>query len=289
MNFYIGSMVYQLKLHHGLGVNYMLIEKKVMATRKIMKKSNKYNYFEGKQITDPDTGKRVYEISSYRLPSVTTILGATKNTEFLTKWKAKVGEAEADRIKNVSSARGTSMHKFLESFITDVGYDDLTELGQAALPMAKKIMEIGLAPVEEYYGSEVTLHYPGLYAGQTDLICNHNGMETVVDFKQANRPKKKEWIEDYYLQIAAYAMAHDYVYGSEIKQGVIMVCTPDLYYQEFKVEGPELRRWKHEFLKRLDMFHELQHDEKERTTPMKAEDFNDRSNEMGNRPGSTKE
>ena len=247
-----------------------------------MKKSSKYNYIDGKQITDPDTGKRVYEISSYRLPSVTTILGATKNTEFLTKWKAKVGEQEADRIKNVSSARGTSMHKYLESFITDVGYDDLTELGQAALPMAKKIMEIGLAPVEEYYGSEVTLHYPGLYAGQTDLICNHNGMETVVDFKQANRPKKKEWIEDYYLQIAAYAMAHDYVYGSEIKQGVIMVCTPDLYYQEFKVEGPELRSFKHKFLKRLDMYHDLVHDEKERTTPMKEEDFNDRSNEMGN-------
>jgi len=254
-----------------------------------MKKNNKYNYLEGKQITDPDTGKRVYEISSYRLPSVTTILGATKNTEFLTKWKAKVGEEQAERIKNVSSARGTSMHKFLESFITDVGYDDLTELGQAALPMAKKIMEIGLAPVEEYYGSEVTLHYPGLYAGQTDLICNHNGMETVVDFKQANRPKKKEWIEDYYLQIAAYAMAHDYVYGSQIKQGVIMVCTPDLYYQEFKVEGPELRRFKHAFLKRLDMYHDLINDEKERTTPMKAEDFNDGSNEMGNRPSSSKE
>ena len=240
-----------------------------------MKKSNKYNYIDGKQITDPDTGKRVYEISSYRLPSVTTVLGATKNTDFLKKWKAKVGEENAERIKNVSSARGTSMHKFLESFITDVGYDDLTELGQAALPMAKKIMEIGLAPVEEYYGSEVTLHYPGLYAGQTDLICNHNGMETVVDFKQANRPKKKEWIEDYYLQIAAYAMAHDYVYGSQIKQGVIMVCTPDLYYQEFKVEGPELRRYKHAFLKRLDMYHDLIHDEKERTTPMKAEDFNE--------------
>ena len=93
-----------------------------------MKKSDRYNYLEGKQITDPDTGKRVYEISSYRLPSVTTILGATKNTEFLTKWKAKVGEEQAERIKNVSSARETSMHNFLESFITDVGYDDLTEL-----------------------------------------------------------------------------------------------------------------------------------------------------------------
>ena len=238
-----------------------------------MKKSNKYNYFEGKQITDPDTGKRVYEINSYRHPSVTTILGATKNQEFIKQWKAKVGEKEADRIKNVSSARGTSMHKFLESFITDVGYDDLTELGQAAKPMAEKIMEVGLAPVTEYFGSEVTLHYPGLYAGQTDLVCLHNDLETVVDFKQANRPKKKEWIEDYYLQIAAYAMAHDYVYGSQIRQGVIMVCTPDLYYQEFRITDHELRTWKHKFLKRLDMYHELVFSEKERTTPMKAEDF----------------
>ena len=241
-----------------------------------MKKSNKYNYMEGKQITDPDTGKRVYEISSYRLPSVTTILGATKNTEFLKKWKAKVGEEQAERIKNVSSARGTSMHKFLESYVTGVGYDDLTELGCQARPMANKIMEIGLAPVEEYYGSEVTLHYPGLYAGQTDLVCSHNGVETVVDFKQANRPKKEEWIEDYYLQIAMYAMAHDYVYGSKIEQGVIMVCTPDLYYQEFKTQGASLRAWKHKALKRIDMYNELMHDEKERTTPMKAEDFDDK-------------
>jgi genome maintenance exonuclease 1 len=88
-------------------------------------------------------------------------------------------------------------------------------------------------------------------------------METIVDFKQANRPKKQEWIEDYYLQIAAYAMAHDYVYDSKIQQGVIMVCTPDLYYQEFKIQGIELRRWKHKFLKRLDMYHDLIHDEKE--------------------------
>ena len=240
---------------------------------KAIKHSDRYNYMEGKQITDPDTGKRVYEISSYRLPSVTTILGATKNTEFLKQWKAKVGEEQAERIKNISSARGTSMHKFLESYVTGVGYDDLTELGCQARPMAEKIMEIGLAPVTEYYGSEVTLHYPGLYAGQTDLVCLHNDLETVVDFKQANRPKKKEWIEDYYLQIAAYAMAHDYVYGSSIRQGVIMVCTPDLYYQEFVINGAELRRYKHSFLKRLDSYYDLIHDEKERATPMKAEDF----------------
>ena len=155
------------------------------------------------------------------------------------------------------------MHKFLESYITGVGYDDLTELGQAAKPMAEKVIEIGLAPVEEYYGSEVTLYYPGLYAGSTDLVCIHNGVDTVVDFKQSNRPKKKEWIEDYYLQIAAYAMAHDYVHDSKIEKGVIMMCTPDLYYQEFVVDGAELRQYKHKFLKRLDMYHELKFDEKE--------------------------
>ena len=155
------------------------------------------------------------------------------------------------------------MHKFLESYVEGVGYDDLTAIGQEAKPMAEKVIEIGLAPVEEYYGSEVTLYYPGLYAGSTDLVCMHDGVDTVVDFKQSNRPKKKEWIEDYYLQIAAYAMAHDYVHDSKIEKGVVMMCTPDLYYQEFVVEGAELRQYKHKFLKRLDMYHELKFDEKE--------------------------
>jgi len=238
-----------------------------------LKKSNKYNYIRGKQLTDPGSGTRVYDIDNYRLPSVTTILGATKNKQFLKDWKAKVGEEEAERIKNVSSSRGTAMHKFLEHHILGTGCVDLTAIGQEARPMADKIIEIGLAPVEEYYGSEVMLHYPGLYAGSTDLVCLHNGKETIVDFKQANRPKREEWIEDYFLQIAMYAMAHDYVYNSKIEQGVIMVCTPDLYYQEFKTEGADLRAWKHKALKRINMYNELIHDEKERAKPMKAEDF----------------
>jgi|TARA_R100000329_G_scaffold25574_1_gene24112 genome maintenance exonuclease 1 len=242
-----------------------------------MKKSNKYNYIQGKQITDHGTGTRVYDIDNSRLPSVTTILGATKNTEFLKKWKAKVGEAEADRIKNHSSKRGTSMHKFIESHVTGVGYDDLTAIGQEAKPMAQKIIEIGFTPIEEIYGSEIMLHYPGLYAGSTDLVCLHNDMETIIDFKQANRPKKEEWIEDYFLQIAAYALAHDYTHKSQIRQGVIMVCTPDLYYQEFKIQDEALRSWKHRFLKRLDMYHELKFDEKEQAnTKLTKEDFNER-------------
>ena len=188
-----------------------------------LKKSNNFNYIQGKQITDEESGHRIYDIVGYRLPSVTTILGRTKNQQFLKDWKARVGEQEAERIKNLSSKRGTAMHKFLENHITGVGYDDLTEIGQAAKPMAKKIIEVGLTPVEEYYGSEVTLYYPGLYAGSTDLVCNHNGLDTIIDFKQANRPKKIEWIDDYFLQIAAYCMAHDEVYRSQIRQGIIMI------------------------------------------------------------------
>jgi hypothetical protein len=238
-----------------------------------LKKNNKYTYVDSTRIEDQ--GTRLYDVNGARLPSVTTILGRTKDQQFIKDWKAKVGEAEADRIKNLSSNRGTAMHKFLESYVQGVGYDDLTGLGQEAKAMANKVIDVGLTPVEEYYGSEVTLYYPGLYAGSTDLVCIHNGKDTVVDFKQSNRPKKEEWIGDYYLQIAAYAMAHDYVHGSQIEQGIIMVCTPDLYYQEFVVNGAELRQAKHEFLKRLDMYHDLIQDEKERAkVNITEEDFN---------------
>ena len=239
---------------------------------KPIKYNGKYSYITGTRIEDQ--GTRLYDVNGSRLPSVTTILGATKDQQFLKEWKAKVGEKEADRIKNVSSSRGTAMHKFLEHYITGVGYDDLTELGQAAKAMAKKVIDIGLAPVEEYYGSEVTLYYPGLYAGSTDLVCVHNGKDSIVDFKQSNRPKREDWIDDYKMQIAAYAMAHDYVHKSQIEQGIIMVCTPDLYYQEFIVSGAELRRYKHMFLKRLDSYHDLKFDEKEKANvQIKAEDF----------------
>ena len=226
-----------------------------------MKKNNKYNYVDGRQINED--GGRLYDVAGYRLPSVTSILSRTKDQGFLKDWRKKIGDKEADRIMNLSSVRGTAMHKYLESHIQEIGYEDLTDTGRQAKSMAEKVIEIGLAPVDEYYGSEVTMYYPGLYAGQTDLVCMHNGEDAIVDFKQSNRPKKKEWIEDYYLQIAAYAMAHDYVHKSKINKGVIMVCTPDLYYQEFVLTGAELRQYKHKFLKRLDMYHELKFDEKE--------------------------
>ena len=220
-----------------------------------MKKNSKYTYVQASSTTVH--GSRTYDVQGLRLPSVTTILAKTKDQSYLTRWKNKVGYEEAERIKNLSSKRGTAMHKFIEKYIQESGYEDLTPIGVEAKPMAQKIIETGLTPVSEYYGAEVTVHYPGLYAGSTDLVCMHNDMETIVDFKQANRPKEEEWIEDYYLQIAAYAMAHDYVHKSHIRQGIIMVCTPDRYYQEFKMQDAELKRWKHKWLARLDEYHEM--------------------------------
>ena len=150
--------------------------------------SNKYDYVTGTR--HEEHGTRTYDVNGARLPSVTTILGATKNQEFLKEWKAKVGEKKAEEIKNLSSARGTAMHKYLESYIQEIGYEDFTGIGNEAKSMAEKVIEIGLAPVDEYYGSEVTMYYPGLYAGQTDLVCMHNGEDAIVDFKQSNRPNR---------------------------------------------------------------------------------------------------
>ena len=217
-----------------------------------MKKNDKYNYVRVSRSTDQ--GSRTYDVAGTKLPSVTTILARTKDHTYLDRWKAKVGHEEAERIKNLSSKRGTSMHKFIEKHITGAGYDDLTEIGQQAKPMAQKIIDVGLTPISEYYGSEISLYYPGLFAGSTDLVCIHNGKETIVDFKQSNRPKREDWIQDYFLQIGAYAMAHDYVHGSNIEQGVIMVCTPDLYFQEFRFEGDQMRHYRHKFLERLSQF-----------------------------------
>ena len=134
-----------------------------------MKKNTKYSYVPGQRFEHH--GSRTYDFDGTRLPSVTTILAQTKDQSYITRWKDRVGEQEAERIKNHSSKRGTSMHKFLEEHIAGTGYDDLSAIGIEAKPMAKKIIEIGLTPITEYYGSEVTLHYPGLYGGATDLVC----------------------------------------------------------------------------------------------------------------------
>ena len=223
---------------------------------------HKNNYIYPKTVREAIEGKRHYVIKTEKLPSVTTILSATESAEkreALARWRESKGEEIATRIVDESAARGTAMHKILEKYILEQGYVDLTTVGQQAHNMAIRVIEQGLCNVPEYYGTECTLYYPGLYAGQTDLVGVHKGKDAIIDFKQTNKPKKREWIEDYCLQLAAYAMAHNFIYRTKIDKGVTMMCSKDNFYQEFVGEGKEFQKYKHNFLRRVDEYYKTRH------------------------------
>ena len=199
--------------------------------------------------------ERHYEIGSEKLPSVTTILAATasdEKRESLAKWKLKVGDSKADEIKNQAAKRGTAMHSYLEYHLNGQGLLDLSSEGREARDMAQTIIDKGLGDLHEIWGSEVVLHYPGLYAGATDLCGIYQGRDSIVDFKQSNKPKKDEWIDDYKLQLAAYATAHDYVHKTSIEQGVILMVTPDNFFQRFIINGSQFREYKWKWLDMID-------------------------------------
>ena len=203
-------------------------------------------------------GVRKYSIGQEKLPSVTTIISSTQDavkTESLNKWKARVGEVEAERIKNTAATRGTAMHSYLEHHVKGGNVLDLTDVGREARSMGQTIIEKGFPDLEEVWGVECTLFYPGLYAGQTDLCGIYQGRESIVDFKQSNKPKRAEWIGDYKLQLAAYATAHDCIFGTNIEQGVILMCTPDNFFQRFFVNGPEFREWKWKWLQKISDYY----------------------------------
>ena len=221
-----------------------------------MKWNKKFNY--PKSQRELIKGQRHYALNKEKLPSVTTILSETQSDEkkeSLARWKAKVGETEAERIKDSSASRGTNMHLHLERHILGAGHMDLTDEGQVAGDMAQVIIDKGLCDMGEIWGSEVTLFYPNLYAGATDLVGVFDYEDSIVDFKQSNKPKKKEWIDDYFMQLGAYAMAHNCVYDTEITQGVILMCTPDKYFQKFQIKGKEFIKYQHKFLERLDKYY----------------------------------
>jgi hypothetical protein len=223
-----------------------------------MKHNNCYVY--PRTVREMIEGKRHYEINGgEKLPSVTTILSSTQDpekTKSLQAWRDRIGEAAATRIVDEAGIRGTAMHKILENYILKEGYIDLTSVGRKAHNMAMRIIEQGLCNITEYFGLEATLFYPGLYAGATDMIATHKGEMAIVDFKQTNKPKKREWIEDYCLQLAAYAMAHDYVHKTNITKGVIMMCSKDNYYQEFVIAGEEFKKYKYKWLGKISQYYE---------------------------------
>ena len=221
-----------------------------------MKKNNSYRY--PKTQREKIEGKRHYVFDTEKLPSVTTILDATQPEEkkkSLADWAARIGEEAAEKIKSEAAVRGTAMHKILEKYVLEEGYVDQTNVGKQAHNMAIQIIQNGLSDVTEYYGTECTLYYPGLYAGQTDLVGIHKGQDAIIDFKQSNKPKRPEWIGDYKLQLAAYAMAHNILFNTQIKKGVVMMCTKDNYYQQFVIEGEEFKQSMHNFLRRVDEYY----------------------------------
>ena len=222
-----------------------------------MKWNKLYNY--PPCVRSTKDGDRKYEIGKEKLPSVTTILKNTESSEkseSLARWRQKVGENEAERIVNEAARRGTAMHSYLETYIKGGNLVDLTDIGQDASSMGQEIINQGFNDLEEIWGSEVTLYYPELYAGQTDLCGIYQGRESIVDFKQTNKPKKIEWIEDYFLQLAAYAMAHDQVYKTCVEQGVILMCSKDGFFQRFIVNGKNFTRYKHKFLEKIGQFYQ---------------------------------
>lgn len=220
---------------------------------------NKYNYTALKK--ENIDGSRKYVTPDGRhLPSVTTILEATKPEEAkraLANWKKSIGIEKANEIVKESSGRGTRLHKWLENYVKNgiIGEPGSNPYSKQSHTMAKTIIEQGLKNCNEFWGTEVSLYFPEIYAGTTDLVGMHAGDEAILDFKQTNKPKKREWIEDYFLQLAAYANAHNELFGTKIRKGVILMCSKDNEYQEFVVEGNEFDIYSNLWFHRLELYY----------------------------------
>ena len=225
----------------------------------VMKWNNKYNY--PKSSRSIEDGYRKYLLGDNKLPSVTTILSATKSEEekaALANWKERVGIKEANRIKTEASSRGTSMHSYIEDYLRGRINESFFESNEQYKNMAKEIIQKGITGrLDEVYGREETLYYPEQYAGTADMIALYEGRDVIVDFKQANKPKKSDYIQDYFLQLGAYTLAHDVVHGTKMKAGIILLCTKDILFQEFKIEGAELEMYQNLFLGRVKKFYEM--------------------------------
>lgn len=202
---------------------------------------------------------RFYETPQQELVwSVTTILDATKDKSAINSWRDYIGHKQADQIKNEASSIGTRMHKYLEDYIHTSEWPDpgSNPYSKQANRMAQVIKKNALVNVEKIIGSEISLYMPGLYAGTTDLVGYYRSHLAIMDFKQARKPKKDEWVDDYKLQLVAYAEAHNEIFKTDISEGHIFVCTQNCEYQQFDVWPEEYRHWRHEWYNRLYNFYE---------------------------------
>lgn len=187
--------------------------------------------------------------------SVTNILDKTKDKTSLEAWAARVGAAEAERIKNEAAHVGTAMHFVIERFLEGTALPPAEDwLQMRGYEMGHRLINEHFSSLDEVWGSEVPLYYPGKYAGTTDLVGVFRGRPAIVDFKQSLKPKRYEWITDYFHQLSAYALAHDIVYGTEINFGVVLIAVQDGTTQEFTTTGRDFERQKKEWLERVEKF-----------------------------------
>ena len=217
----------------------------------------KFKYNELKQINDSVTRKRVYLTpDGEKLPSVTTILSSTKDMTHLNEWKKRVGEENAKRITTEAAGIGTAMHANLERYLCGMERQPgNNQVHVQANKMAEVIIQNGLKKVDEVWAMEQSLYFPGLYSGTTDLCGVFNGKPAIMDHKQTNKPKKEEWVEDYKLQLVAYAMAHNEVYGTDIKTGVVFMCSRDLQYQQFEVTEETFPKYRDMWLDKVEEYY----------------------------------
>jgi len=194
--------------------------------------------------------------------SVTTILDRTKaeaSVQALKDWRKRIGHANAADITKMSAGRGTRLHSFLEKYILtdDIGDSGTNPFSIESHTMANCIISNGFSKVTEFYGSEISLHFPQLYAGTTDLIGLYEGEIVIIDFKQSNRKKDESWIDDYFLQLVAYIESHDYMYNTKITRGIIMMCSPppNMIYQQFEISGNKLEIYKDKWWDRLEKYY----------------------------------
>lgn len=222
---------------------------------------NKYSYQPLKR--QQVEGSRLYLTpEGHRVASVTTILDATKSAESrqaLQNWRNRVGHQRAQEITTEAAGRGTRMHKYLEDYVRDgvLRQPGSNPYSQQSQQMADVVIREGLINVSEYWGLEVGLYYPELYAGTTDCVGVWRDQPAILDFKQTNKPKKREWIEDYFCQIAAYALAHNRVYNTDINTGVILMCSKDMQFQHWVIEGAEFEHYTQQWLNRVAEFYQI--------------------------------
>lgn len=229
--------------------------------------TNKFNYDAIPRETVD--GKRHYCLpDGSKVPSVTTILDRTKpqkTKDALANWRKNVGEVRAKQITEEAANRGTRMHTYLEHYILNDDMKDLptNPFAQPSWYMAAEVILNGLQHIDEYWGVEAQLYYSGLYAGTTDLVGVWKGKPAIMDFKQTNKPKKREWIDDYFIQLAAYAAAHNDMHGTNINTGVILMCAKPInehaqpQYIEFEVGPEEFAVWEGEWFKRVEAYYGL--------------------------------